>query len=152
MSLAAIRRQPHDRSCNLKLQDQVERQLLQGPALQRAVSFADQIEQVAGLIGRQHAVAPDGQAPAAPVPVAVLDQERLGAARLHPQDEAELIEEVGQHLDEQFAELAPTIGAGPEFGPLWYPLTLVAIALPCAFVGGRLAERRQGTPTDAALA
>ena len=38
---------------------------------------------------------------------------RIQAARLHPQDEAELIEEVGQHLDEQFAELAPTIGAGP---------------------------------------
>src|SRR5687767_783718 len=26
-----------------------------------------------------------------------------------------------------------TIGAGPEFGPAWYPLTLVAIVLPCAY-------------------
>ena len=30
-----------------------------------------------------------------------------------------------------------TIGAGPEFGPIWFPLSLVAISLPCAFVGGR---------------
>ena len=38
---------------------------------------------------------------------------RVASARLHPQDEAELVEEVGQHLEEQFAELAPSIGAGP---------------------------------------
>jgi hypothetical protein len=31
-----------------------------------------------------------------------------------------------------------TWNAGPEFGPKWYPLALVAIALPCAWVGGRL--------------
>jgi hypothetical protein len=37
-----------------------------------------------------------------------------------------------------------TIGAvstwdkGPEFGPHWYPLALVATALPCAWAGGRL--------------
>src|SRR5215204_590741 len=37
---------------------------------------------------------------------------RIAAARLHPQDEAELVEEVGQHLEEQFAELASKIGAG----------------------------------------
>jgi hypothetical protein len=39
-----------------------------------------------------------------------------------------------------------TLGAGPEFGPIWYPLSLVALALPCAWVGGRLAEaqRRDG--------
>lgn len=36
-----------------------------------------------------------------------------------------------------------TIGAGPEFGPTWYPLSLMAIALPCAYVGGRLAEARR---------
>ena len=34
-----------------------------------------------------------------------------------------------------------TIGGGPEFGPIWYPLALVAVALPCAWVGGRLAAR-----------
>jgi hypothetical protein len=39
-----------------------------------------------------------------------------------------------------------TIGAvttwnkGPEFGPHWYPLALVVTALPCAWLGGRLAE------------
>lgn len=39
-----------------------------------------------------------------------------------------------------------TIGAvetwdkGPEFGPQWYPLALVATALPCAWVGGKLHE------------
>ena len=28
---------------------------------------------------------------------------------------------------------------GPEFGPHWYPLALVATALPCAWAGGSLA-------------
>src|SRR5574341_38862 len=37
-----------------------------------------------------------------------------------------------------------TVGAvatwdrGPEFGPHWYPLALVATAMPCAWAGGRL--------------
>ena len=31
-----------------------------------------------------------------------------------------------------------TMNAGPEFGPSWYPLLLVATALPCAWAGGRL--------------
>jgi len=31
---------------------------------------------------------------------------------------------------------------GPDFGPHWYPLALVATALPCAWTGGRLAARR----------
>lgn len=30
---------------------------------------------------------------------------------------------------------------GPEFGPHWYPLALVATALPCAWLGGRLHVR-----------
>ncbi len=30
---------------------------------------------------------------------------------------------------------------GPEFGPKWYPILLTALALPCAWVGGRLAAR-----------
>jgi hypothetical protein len=29
---------------------------------------------------------------------------------------------------------------GPEFGPKWYPLAVVAIALPCAWAGGKLRE------------
>jgi hypothetical protein len=31
-----------------------------------------------------------------------------------------------------------TWNAGPEFGPRWYPLALVAISLPCSWLGGRL--------------
>ena len=31
---------------------------------------------------------------------------------------------------------------GPEFGPHWYPLALVATALPCAWAGGRLREKQ----------
>jgi hypothetical protein len=34
--------------------------------------------------------------------------------------------------------------AGPEFGPLWYPIALVAMALPNAWLGGWLGERRTG--------
>ncbi len=40
-----------------------------------------------------------------------------------------------------------TVGAvatwdqGPEYGPHWYPLALVATALPCAWAGGRLYVR-----------
>ncbi|MBL0157771.1 MAG: hypothetical protein IPP47_11810 [Bryobacterales bacterium] len=46
-----------------------------------------------------------------------------------------------------------TIGAvatwdkGPEFGPKWYPLALIATALPCAWVGGKLHEiQTRGRP------
>ena len=41
-----------------------------------------------------------------------------------------------------------TVGAlatwskGPEFGPKWYPLALVVIALPCASIGGTLRQRQ----------
>lgn len=35
-----------------------------------------------------------------------------------------------------------TWGKGPEFGPKWYPLALIAIALPCAFIGGTLRQRQ----------
>jgi hypothetical protein len=31
-----------------------------------------------------------------------------------------------------------TWNRGPAFGPHWYPLALVALALPCAWAGGRL--------------
>src|SRR4051794_34597121 len=36
---------------------------------------------------------------------------RLASARLHAQDEADLIEEIAQHLEDQFVELSPRIGA-----------------------------------------
>jgi len=41
-----------------------------------------------------------------------------------------------------------TVGAvatwnrGPAFGPKWYPLALIALAMPCAWVGGRIARTR----------
>jgi peptidoglycan/LPS O-acetylase OafA/YrhL len=35
-----------------------------------------------------------------------------------------------------------TWNKGPEFGPKWYPLALVLIALPCAWLGGRLREKQ----------
>ena len=31
-------------------------------------------------------------------------------------------------------------GRGPEFGPRWYALAIIAIALPCAWVGGALRD------------
>jgi hypothetical protein len=33
-------------------------------------------------------------------------------------------------------------GKGPEFGPTWYPIALIAIALPCAWAGGKLRVRQ----------
>jgi hypothetical protein len=36
------------------------------------------------------------------------------------------------------AGAAGTWNKGPEFGPKWYPLALVATALPCAWLGGKL--------------
>jgi hypothetical protein len=35
-----------------------------------------------------------------------------------------------------------TLNRGPEFGPKWYPIALIAIALPCAWVGGTLRDRQ----------
>jgi hypothetical protein len=40
---------------------------------------------------------------------------------------------------------AATWNAGPAFGPHWYPLSLVATALPCAWLGGLLATRATTT-------
>lgn len=40
------------------------------------------------------------------------------------------------------AGLLATFGKGPEFGPLWYPLLLAFTALPCAWLGDKLAARR----------
>ena len=45
-----------------------------------------------------------------------------------------------------FAAIAGTVAtwsAGPEFGPKWYPLALVALALPSVWAGGKLAQRAQ---------
>ena len=42
------------------------------------------------------------------------------------------------------AAIAGTVATwnkGPEFGPKWYPLALVALAIPSVWFGGRLAQR-----------
>ena len=42
-----------------------------------------------------------------------------------------------------FAAIAGTIATwdkGPEFGPKWYPLALVVTAIPCTWLGGKLAQ------------
>ncbi len=31
-----------------------------------------------------------------------------------------------------------TWNRGPEFGPKWYPIALIVVAMPCAWLGGRL--------------
>jgi multisubunit Na+/H+ antiporter MnhC subunit len=38
--------------------------------------------------------------------------------------------------------LIATVNKGPEFGPKWYPLALVGIALPCSLIGGLLRRRQ----------
>ena len=37
--------------------------------------------------------------------------------------------------------VAGTWNKGPEFGPKWYPLALVVIALPCSWVRGKIGAR-----------
>jgi hypothetical protein len=41
-----------------------------------------------------------------------------------------------------------TRNAGPEIGPRWYPLALVATALPCAWVGGKLRVMQSRSGAD----
>ena len=45
-----------------------------------------------------------------------------------------------------------TLAAGPELGPLWYPLTLMAICLPCTWIGGKLVQGQRQATAVAALA
>lgn len=40
------------------------------------------------------------------------------------------------------AAVVGTWNKGPEFGPRWYPLALVGLALPCALMGGLLRARQ----------
>ena len=39
------------------------------------------------------------------------------------------------------AGTAATWNKGPEFGPKWYPLALVVLAIPSVWLGGKLAQR-----------
>ena len=38
------------------------------------------------------------------------------------------------------AATVATWGRGPEFGPKWYALAVIAMAIPCAWAGGRLRD------------
>ena len=38
---------------------------------------------------------------------------------------------------------AVTWNKGPEFGPHWYPLLLVLVSMPCAWLGGKMFEMRR---------
>ena len=39
-----------------------------------------------------------------------------------------------------------TWNRGPEFGPHWYPLALIIVSIPCAWIGGKLQEIRTTRP------
>jgi hypothetical protein len=39
-----------------------------------------------------------------------------------------------------FAGLLATVGRGPEFGPLWYPLALILTSLPACWLGAKLVK------------
>jgi len=41
-----------------------------------------------------------------------------------------------------------TWNRGPEFGPHWYPLALIATVMPCAWAGGKLREKQSGACAD----
>jgi len=36
-----------------------------------------------------------------------------------------------------------TWNRGPAFGPHWYPIALILVSMPCAWIGGKLATSRQ---------
>ncbi len=38
-----------------------------------------------------------------------------------------------------------TWNRGPAFGPHWYPIALVLVAIPCAWIGGKIYEKRPHT-------
>jgi surface polysaccharide O-acyltransferase-like enzyme len=41
--------------------------------------------------------------------------------------------------------LVATWNKGPEFGPKWYPVALIVLALPGAWIGGKLGEKSDGS-------
>jgi hypothetical protein len=46
------------------------------------------------------------------------------------------------------AGVVGTWNKGPEFGPKWYPLALVLIALPCSWMGGKLRAKQLRARAD----
>src|SRR5678816_2636526 len=57
-----------------------------------------------------------------------------------PVEPAVLLGAVGLVLS--LAGAAATWNRGPEFGPKWYPLALIVIAIPTAWLGGKLVSGR----------
>jgi hypothetical protein len=57
-------------------------------------------------------------------------------ARLRPMAHAIALGLVGIVLS--MMGVIGTWNKGPEFGPRWYPISLVLISLPCAWLGGKL--------------
>ena len=73
------------------------------------------------------------------------------AARLapgRPMRHALVLGAVG--LAANIAGAIATWNAGPAFGNHWYPLALIATAMPCAWAGGRLFEVQSRVRTAAA--
>ncbi|MDQ2659092.1 MAG: hypothetical protein M3Y03_01600 [Verrucomicrobiota bacterium] len=68
-------------------------------------------------------------------------------ARTRPMSHALWLGAIGLFLG--LAGLIVSWNAGPEFGPKWYPLTLVLSAIPCAWLGGWLENRQTVRPNPA---
>ena len=64
---------------------------------------------------------------------------RLAPAR--PLKHALVLGSIGLVLS--LAGLLAALTQGPKFGPLWYPLSLLLVTLPCCLIGAKLAERRR---------
>jgi hypothetical protein len=70
---------------------------------------------------------------------------RLAPAR--PMKHALVLGGIGTLLS--LAGLLATLGRGPEFGPLWYPLALALASLPCCWLAATLASRHGSLVTPA---
>jgi putative ABC transport system permease protein len=68
---------------------------------------------------------------------------RLESAHLAPDDQSDMVEEIGHHLEQQFAELAPRIGAAPARAQLLSQLRDTALDTALT------AKRRRQTPSRA---
>jgi len=66
---------------------------------------------------------------------------RLAPAR--PLKHALVLGSIGVALS--LAGLLATLGRGPEFGPIWYPLSLVLVSLPCCWLGAKLSLSTPGS-------
>ncbi|HMI92976.1 MAG TPA: hypothetical protein VK509_16500 [Polyangiales bacterium] len=49
------------------------------------------------------------------------------------------------------AGLVVTLAQGPAIGPLWYPIVVAASAIPCCWLGGKLAAGARGTAWGATV-